>query len=482
MESLAEQPLLVPRPEEVGLYAVPDFAEEPQVYLAQDVEYEATTRDRFNQWIGSVAAQTTSEMVANLDTKEEQSETNLLEKLRLARTDSPKGQEALGMVDINIAKAVYEACFKEDHVTTTSMHRNEQGGLIQFGQTDDSVYRNAITLRPNRHPTLQEITRIEALNGHRINDALKAGMLKDHYFVVASVLPGGVPEDDLGPNGDGYFLDGFTFVIQATTEQSNGNVITKSGFMSGVEADDSDTFEERLAKRHDIKALGVVYERLGQKPLDTAAEYLENGVYIHKDMMPNGVVDFMRWCAEAGDEVLGRKVERTPEDYAALELASKLREASLKDVCQKVREDLLSVVDELETPMDAVQRMWHLVKKHTTQDSFRNSNIDPKVFGRDAVPYINEVRRYIQNGAGHLTQQLMRKAHEKSTISGCGGGSSSNESEMSSGQLAKDLGETSAGSDKYGSLKFKCPKGHTNTRPRNRLIPNCATCGTSVKC
>jgi hypothetical protein len=43
--------------------------------------------------------------------------------------------------------------------------------------------------------------------------------------------------------------------------------------------------------------------------------------------------------------------------------------------------------------------------------------------------------------------------------------------------------EASGGAeDKYGSLTFKCPKGHINTRPRNRLIERCKTCGTSVRC
>ncbi|MDB5184926.1 MAG: hypothetical protein JWN38_734 [Candidatus Saccharibacteria bacterium] len=36
--------------------------------------------------------------------------------------------------------------------------------------------------------------------------------------------------------------------------------------------------------------------------------------------------------------------------------------------------------------------------------------------------------------------------------------------------------------DRYGSLEFKCPKGHTNTRPHGKLIENCRICGTSVRC
>lgn len=38
------------------------------------------------------------------------------------------------------------------------------------------------------------------------------------------------------------------------------------------------------------------------------------------------------------------------------------------------------------------------------------------------------------------------------------------------------------GEDKYGSLTFKCQKGHTNTRPRNLLIDKCKTCGINVRC
>ncbi len=39
-----------------------------------------------------------------------------------------------------------------------------------------------------------------------------------------------------------------------------------------------------------------------------------------------------------------------------------------------------------------------------------------------------------------------------------------------------------SGEDKYGPLTFKCEKGHTNTRPPNKLIDKCTTCGKSVSC
>ena len=36
--------------------------------------------------------------------------------------------------------------------------------------------------------------------------------------------------------------------------------------------------------------------------------------------------------------------------------------------------------------------------------------------------------------------------------------------------------------DQYGSLTFKCQKGHTNTRPYGQLAKHCQTCGEDVSC
>lgn len=43
-------------------------------------------------------------------------------------------------------------------------------------------------------------------------------------------------------------------------------------------------------------------------------------------------------------------------------------------------------------------------------------------------------------------------------------------------------GNKTSEKDDYGPLTFKCQKGHNNTRPRDKLIEKCTTCGISVKC
>lgn len=411
------------------LYLVSDAAESdaPNVSLARDVPYERFTQARYKHWLGGLSIRRTVEVK---HMQESAYDTSLLDKIREAKAGSA---EALNMVGINVGTATTEACFKDRHVVEIALEIGDDGELFQFGQSMLSVHANALTMRPNRHPILQNITLIEALNGHRIRDGLKSGMLDDHWLLVPSIVPDGVPENELGHKGDGYFLDSLTFVLQATTKQPTGEVITQSGFMAGVKADAEASFEERIARRYDIKALARIYEQLGQEPPSTAAEFLDGGLYIPKVLMPNGVVDFMRWCDEATDEQRGHDWVRHPNEYASIIEESRRREASLADVRQRVIDDLLEAADVLETPMDAVQLMWDLVRIHTVDASFTNTYIDPRVFGGEAARHIDQVRQAIRDGTDStLMEEERQKAQELAVISGCGGGASASEADGSS--------------------------------------------------
>jgi hypothetical protein len=97
------------------------------------------------------------------------------------------------------------------------------------------------------------------------------------------------------------------------------------------------------------------------------------------------------------------------------------------------------------------------------------------------------LRGYI--GATIITQPALVREIEYATeraerkqllFSACG---ITNAADQTTTSQLEQLGFGSAsGQDKYGSLKFTCPKGHENTRPRNTLIEHCKTCGTSVRC
>lgn len=483
--ALAEQPAITDAADPAAVFRrahlrlVPDIVPEPEASSVQDAEWETEAQARFKSWMGSlVLRESVDSTQPNIEA--EPDNTNILERLQAAKAGS---KEALDSVTINVATAINEVVFKEDHVGATYMDRNPDGEPVQFGQTNDSIYKNGFNFRPDRHSILEKITQVEALNRHRIEAALKADELKDHHFVVFSLVPNGVPEKDLGPEGDGYFVDSLSLNIQDTTEVSDGRVKTETGFMAGVEADENDTFEDRLAKRHDFSAVAKVYEWLGLDPPATAEEALDRGILIPKAMMPNGVVDVMRWFAEATDAVKSRNIERKAEDFIALKFKSKQREASLKDVRHKVLEDLLDATDDLATPEEAVKLIWSLIARHATNDAFTNPNIDPKVFGKEAASHIVMARQYSRGGRLDLAYSFMQKAHDTAVVTGCGGGGSSSKktSEGSSDDSSEDGVEGSAGRDRFGSRKFVCSNGHTNIRPHNKLIPKCQHSGCEAK-
>lgn len=85
--------------------------------------------------------------------------------------------------------------------------------------------------------------------------------------------------------------------------------------------------------------------------------------------------------------------------------------------------------------------------------------------------------------AQEMTQAYTRLQAKGEVLFGCGGAISAEDPLI--GADTASVFDSIFGKpqgDKYGSLKFKCPRGHENTRPRNKLIEKCKTCGTSVIC
>ncbi len=76
-----------------------------------------------------------------------------------------------------------------------------------------------------------------------------------------------------------------------------------------------------------------------------------------------------------------------------------------------------------------------------------------------------------------------RRAQARGDVySGCGSSVAALRDDLASDLLLEAGYGNKADEDKYGSLKFKCQKGHVNQRPHNKLIDKCKTCGISVKC
>lgn len=440
---------------------------------ASELAHDQFTQARFRRWQGSIAVSKTAEL--------EPDSTDLLDMIRGA--DAEPGSEHDKALDINIATAVSEAMFKYNYVGEKIFtRRNELGKRIQHTQSIDSVGANAVNLRPKRHPVLEAITDAENLNGFRIDDAAKAELLKDSYFLVWSLVPKNVPEENLGHKGDGYFLDYLSVSIQATTEEASGEISTEAAFAKGVENGENLTFEDRMAMRHDFEALAHVFKQLGIKlPVQQTAEgYLQASALVPKHLMRNGVIDALRLFHEASDEVLGREVVRTDEDYLTIQAESRRKEASLASVREKVKSDLIAQKDSLSSAFEATQLLWELVKRHGVQESFTNEDIDPLVFGQSAAPTILKARQLISDNDLYAAFTYMEQAQKEAVITGCGGGSDASKNKSSVLESAVDFARS--GRDRFGSLTFRCKKGHLNEREPGELLDKCKTCDGKVKC
>lgn|GEM_PF-1590972 len=470
---------------------------ENTVKLAHETEFENEAQARFARWRGALAVADTVEIQ---EVEVAPPKTNLKEQIERARAGDEQAEKS---VRLNVGRATHEGFFKKNHVTKpVEMERGEKGQLIQFGQSLESVHGNAIIMRPNRHKILKEITEAEALNGQRIQLADERGELEDNYYVVFSVVPDDVPEEQLDHRGDGYFVADLTLAAQATT-QTNNKVTTEQGFMAGVETDGNETFDERLEKRIDLEAIAALYRRFNKVAPKTAAELIENGLFIPKHMMPNGVIDVMRWTQEEMDKILGRDIERTVEDYVALREESRRKEASVAEVEEKVYRGLLAA--EYSDPMQPVAKMWQLVKDHGVEKAGTNYAIDSTAFGRQAEIKINKSRESYKAGDHEAAQLYLMEAKQVAVISGCGGGAGPVKAKpwwalrdksndiMSGEQMNQEQLAEKYGVDKYGvPLAFYCDDcGWLNDRsdPKRKRkdgtyihVATCGGCKKDVSC
>lgn len=333
------------------------------------------------------------------------------------------------IVDINIATAVSEGVFKDRHVTRVVRQVNDQGEIEQHGLTATQMHYNSYVHRTNRPEQLRKHTLAEALNGYREAAAVGAGVLDfdGNVLVTFSGVAEGLDEDQLDHRGEGYFTRTMTYCAQGTTHEGEGKVVTESAFMAGTRASEHAAFAERVAQRFDIEAVGLVYEWLGLPVPKTVLEFLENPVLVSRTLMPNGIVDFVRWIDQARDILDGREAERPEEAYIQMRADSLEREASMETTRLLVKQELLGYAGSFKDPTEANALLWELVKKYTVEASVTNYHIDLRVFGAKAQVRLEKARHYAATGDYVAMERWITSAQRFAQVSGCGGGSSGRE-------------------------------------------------------
>lgn len=346
---------------------------------------------------------------------------NLLGKLKEAAQGN---EEAIKMVDANVGSALGEAMDKYGCIFESYLSRGDDGELTQFGQTWSSIYQNTVKMIHGKRPELQAIQKSEVNNAARIPRLLEDGSLDGKTFLAISLVPEGPNEDELNHNGAGYFMKTLSYNLQSTTVLPDGSIRVQTAFMKGVEPVDGEPYEARIKRRHDYAAIAKLYAQFGEEAPGTAAEILDKPLLIDNELMPNGVSDIMLLCDQAADEVLGRQVERSQDEYAKILEQTQERHDKLLGVRQHVAGELISEASQLDSPMEAVKRMWELIKDRAVEAAVTNLEINLDVFGDDgaAKALIMEARAAFERGDTEAAERATSSAKQVATVGGCGGG------------------------------------------------------------
>lgn len=401
--------------------------------------------------------------------------TSLLESLKRAKDGDV---EALDSVRINAHIAVVEAMIKSGHISQVSMSINEQGNWLQFGQAMLHVHANALrTSTTRKYYGVQERTEAETINGQRIEDLGRAGILDDYYFFVPSLIPS---EEELpfaiATQEAGFFGDTMTVALQLTSIQGGEGVI-ESAFVSGV--------KEKGGERYDIAVLRRMYALVGYdcdnwQPID----FLQTPLIIHKENAPHGIADIVQLYDELAEAHTGTELyfgqQIAKQDYSSFNSACQTRESTLQSVTDMVVQKLIMCSDQLTTPDNAIEKLSEIVGPLGVAYAVSDSTIDPSVFGDATAKFIHQAREYQHSGEIFLMQQAIHNAVDNAIITMCG---------MTNSKSAIDLEATNLQSSSHSSsdedcefISKKCPVcGAKNVKTISTKHKISGSCGCEVR-
>ena len=293
-------------------------------------------------------------------------------------------------------------------------------------------------------------------------------------MIVTSDFPHALKEakKDVG----GYNVTRQQAMERAITRPKVGILRMHSQTLDGSDRKALEAIDEEFGfKTHDGELLGQ------RRRFDLSAD--EQAVIMDRIV---GVYDKRMSTQHGGEWYAGRR----PADYRN----------TYEFVCQQ-RDLLDACVDLMLTNKLTKNMMYDMAA--TMQARFeknKTTKIEP-IQNTDMSSIINAefiswaARTFTNQGALYQEIQMAGQSARKAgkSFSACGstltseGEDSSVESQLEAagyGSKTNMLEKYGAGSDRYGSRKFKCSNGHSNIRPHNKLIDKCqhAGCEAKVKC
>jgi hypothetical protein len=442
-----------------------EVCRESRLVSAMPVSELLDEQELLNQTIhfaGSVLVERTVEL------EDETPINSLMDALTLA---SQGDQAAISLVHENVATDLMERTIKAGFVSTSRMDITPNGELVQHGQSYRSVQANS--LRYATHPVMRERVWAETKNYFRLEELIDQGALDDYSFVVFSLAERDMPEH--------FYSDTQTLAIQASHRQGS-ELITDTAFVAG---------KDENGQEHDHQIVSQIYHQfLGQTEQTakgnlelTNAEIIDRPLLVHNSLLPNGVIDLVKLYDDFNNgSFYGQR--RPRQDYLAHQEKCRAQIQNYQEACSQVAALLIAKADQLDTPLKATLTLDQLSRNQSLRMAVESDSIDPQVFGNDAAHHILSAREAFIQGDREELNKALHQAKFFDTSTSCPGavinklfGLDLNEpTSTSNGQ------KNEAEEDKYGPLSFYCPKGHLNTRPKNRLIERCKVCNISVSC
>ena len=455
---------------------------EPDVIAVPDLAHETFVQRKHAHWIGSLALENT---VESPSTSERQT-TALLDLIEKARSGD---EQALASIRMNAHTTVIETLLKTGNITRITAELDEYGNLQQHGHTYDAIHRNAWKAMRDKSPVARKRSEIEALNWHRTEAAIRAGLLENNWFVVFSSPSDNESIAELKRQGN--FVHTMTSVFQATTIE-DGGVKTESAFVAGMEAVQEDPqlsdqmnnarIADAAANRYDITTIRALYMHWGIESAEhlDAEALLATPLLIPKQMMPSGVASVVElYDSMRGDTFFGLRQPSKPYETYADECAA--RAETYNDITAKVVRDLLANADRYNTPADAVQAMYELVKTHTVERAVRDHSIDATVFGAKAAPLIYQARMAYDDGDQLRFAQLANQTQAVAETTACGGGASGKDTDKGLEKSETAVADEARGVINKTDEVWKWKKGICRvescpTRPGKTEVGPCDVC------
>ncbi|MDQ3093726.1 MAG: hypothetical protein M3Q70_00930 [bacterium] len=425
-----------------------DSPELPSALFMPDLPVEQLNRLRAEKLIHSVGQ---SALGTELQVEKVLPVTNLLEAIESAKTGDI---EALKIIRENVRTDVIERMIKAGFVMSVELSVNEQGQIIQHGQSAEQIQLNTLNYA-NDNDKMKPRTFAETRNVYRIENANRQGLLDDNYVLVLSRCSDNMTPAELREAG--FFTETMSFAVQSTGK-NKGVMTTESAFVAGTHDLGSARFDKDLVVK--------LYALLGHDISGyDDAETIDAPLLVPKHLMPNGAVDIVAMLDQLNEGTFFG-LDMPHQDYTAFKAECERRQAELEPVVQKIVSALLAERTSLKMPTDATAALDRLSAKYCLGHAVSDERIDSRVFGSEAVPYVERARYYQQIGDYNNLSKSLNGAIARETSSSCPSGTKSSKDSLDN-KLHNDpdeaLIDTDEDTEKLEDCEFlskECPKCH----------------------